>query len=635
MMHSRPLPRVLRLGLSGLAPLLSVLLLGLAVRPAHAQWLTQSFDLKAGWNAVFLHVDASYETLDNLIGADPTNPIEEIWLWAPNPSVAQFVTNPQSPAQPTYWLNWVRVAAPSATLTRLPGNAACLVRSSADYTWNLKGRPVVPTYQWTGSGQNFLGFPTLPGAAAPSFDTFFTPAPELKVGAEIFAYRGGAITENPVAVLDLTLRRVNRGEAFWIRAPSFNRYFGPFEVVFTSETGVRFGASQGQASFRLRNLTAQELTVTLTRVASEAAPAGQPAIQGQVPVLVRGDIDLGTLAYTHKDLAAGPVQWTLARRGQVGSDIEVVIGVDRQQLTGTPGQLFASVLRFTDSLNYTQVDVPVSAEIGSMAGLWVGAASITSVNHYLNTYAKAADATELADLLARLGLGEGIDGYHYEIDPATGRVLVFGGPDNKSGSYLLDGPPKLDAGAVARPFPLRLIIHHDGTTARLLQRAYYGLGLSTNPVVATKQSLLLPSQLASARRISAIHLPTSEANLPWTFAGAMQVGSSLSTSVQVSYDDQASNPFLHTYHPDHDNLNASFNAVLAQGVESYGVRRDITLTFTAGGTDFEDRTRSAATLEGNYVEVVSILGKPGSNRQFTARGAFTLYRVTEIPTLTQ
>src|SRR5690606_17954391 len=134
------------------------------------------------------------------------------------------------------------------------------------------------------------------------------------------------------------------------------------------------------------------------------------------------------------------------------------------------------------------------------------------------------------------------------------------GPDNNTGSYLLDGPPKVDPGTVARPFPLRLIVHHDGSTARLLQRAYYGIGLATNPVVAIRENLLLPSQLASARRISAVHLPVSAGNQPWAFTGAMEVGGTLSTVVQVAYDDHASNPFLHTYHPDHDNLNASFNA---------------------------------------------------------------------------
>ena len=33
----------------------------------------------------------------------------------------------------------------------------------------------------------------------------------------------------------------------------------------------------------------------------------------------------------------------------------------------------------------------------------------------------------------------------------------------------------------------------------------------------------------------------------------------MATTVTLSYNDQASNPFLHTYHPDHDNLDATFS----------------------------------------------------------------------------
>ena len=43
-----------------------------AALPAPAQWVTQSISLKSGWNAVYLHVDPSYDTLDNQIAADAT-----------------------------------------------------------------------------------------------------------------------------------------------------------------------------------------------------------------------------------------------------------------------------------------------------------------------------------------------------------------------------------------------------------------------------------------------------------------------------------------------------------------------------------------------------------------------------------
>jgi hypothetical protein len=115
----------------------------------------------------------------------------------------------------------------------------------------------------------------------------------------------------------------------------------------------------------------------------------------------------------------------------------------------------------------------------------------------------------------------------------------------------------------------------------------------------------------------------------------MQAGSALATTVQVSYDDTASNPFLHSYHPDHDNLNASFNAAQAQGVESYGVRRQITLNFTAPASDFTSLTRGGAALNGNYVEVLTFLGRTGPTRQFDVCGSFTLNRISDISTLTQ
>ncbi len=67
-MNSNPIFRV--------RALLAILALFLALPAAQAQWQKQSMTLKPGWNAVFLHVDASYTNLDALV--DPTSPIKEI-----------------------------------------------------------------------------------------------------------------------------------------------------------------------------------------------------------------------------------------------------------------------------------------------------------------------------------------------------------------------------------------------------------------------------------------------------------------------------------------------------------------------------------------------------------------------------
>ena len=58
------------LGLTLLAPL-----------SAKAQWRTQTFDLVKGWNAVYLHVDASYTDIEDFVEGTP---IKEIWFWNPS-----------------------------------------------------------------------------------------------------------------------------------------------------------------------------------------------------------------------------------------------------------------------------------------------------------------------------------------------------------------------------------------------------------------------------------------------------------------------------------------------------------------------------------------------------------------------
>lgn len=621
--------------------------LGLAVllggfSQAHAQWITQTNSLRPGWNSVFLHVDATHATLDQLVGNDLANPIQEIWQWHPALPTGQFIESPQLPVGGgSQWTSWTRQLGPNSPLQRLEGNGAYLVRlatNAAPYDWRVKGKPVTPTYRWTLTGLNFVGFPTPPSpvTAQPFVEALLAPVPEFQQMAEIYRYQGGELgTTNPARVLAFRTTRVRRDQAYWVRAGErYNQYFGPIQLVQASPSGIRFGDSQGRETLRLRNLANVPITVTLQQIASETPPVGQASLQGPPTLLLRGAVNTTNLTFSYANLASGPQSWNLAAVGQVGSEVELVLGLNRSVMTGNPGALFAGVLRFTDSLGLSQVDVSVSAEKSSPAGLWVGGAAVDYVSHYLKPYAKAASAAEFSALLSRLDLAEGANGYHYERDPDTGRVLVFGGPEQKSGSYLLDGPIKIDSGTVARPFPLRLIVHHDGSSAKLLQKVYAGVGLGSNNVVATRESLLLPAQLGAARRISAVNLPTSAGNIPWNFSGTMQNGGSLSANVPLAYDDQASNPFLHTYHPDHDNLDPLFQAPLARGLESYGVNRQITLSFTTPANDFNSLTSGSQDFTGNYAETITFQARGSEIRQYNVLGSFSLKRISDIATLT-
>jgi hypothetical protein len=585
-------------------------LLACAVLPARAQWITQTFALKSGWNAVYLHVDATYATFDELFGpaAPVILPIDEVWRWQPALSDSQFVSSPQNPtASNTQWASWKVSASGTSELNRFSANSAYLVHCTADTTLSVKGHPVLPSYKWSTSGLNFFGFPTV-ATSPPPFDTFFNPVPAIQQG-EIYRYPGGPLgAGNPLRVFALRTTPVKRGEAYWIRAGEiYNRYYGPFEIS-SAGAGAAYGASLSSVSFRVRNLTASPLTVSLTLRASETPPTGEAAIAGVPPLIVRGSINPSTLTYPYTRLTVNtPKTVNLAPAGELGAEGEIVLGLDRSTMGGTPGDQFAGVLQFTDSLGQIRTDMAVSATTASAAGLWVGTAAVTGVGQYLVNYQK---------------------------DTANNLVL------DSSGKYVVSSIIT-NLTPVPTAFPLRLIVHNPASgPATLFQRIFYGFDAGTNSVVANREETLAPGLLDKARRISATHLPFTSDNTGWAFDGPLGLGRTVTTRVTNAYNDHASNPFLHTYHPDHDNLDATFKNELPQGSESFSITREITLVVKPPSDDFSSLVSSGLDLNGTYVETIRLQGlaRAGNTydtRRFDVRGVFNLNRVSEIPTVSQ
>lgn len=271
----------------------------LSLGSLQAQWLTQTFTLKPGWNAIYTHVDASYQSLDSLI-PDANGPVAEIWLWKPTFSTIQFVDSPYTNSVAnSQWGVWTSARADADTLTTLVGNGAYLVnnRTSSDYVWTVKGKPVPPRYQWTTTGLNFLGFPT-PSSTAPSFANYLSPAPGLDLAkslqnqAHVFRYPGGNLgATNPAEVVSIqaSTTAVNRGQAFWVRGSTdyYNHYYGPVEVGFQNPSGMEFQDNLGTYAIRLKNVTSTSRTVRLDLVSSETPPTGQSSIVG-TPQLLGG-----------------------------------------------------------------------------------------------------------------------------------------------------------------------------------------------------------------------------------------------------------------------------------------------------------------------------------------------------------
>lgn len=377
------------------------LMLALGIGTGRAQWLTQTNVIPPGWSAVYLNVDASSQSLDSYFSAVPGSPIDQIWLWKTLPGTAQYVSSPSSPLDGgVYWLTYTRTNQGTSlnTLAALVPNSAYLVHntSGSPYVWTIKGQPVPPSYTWDNTGLNFIGFDT-PAVNPPTFQSYFTNAPQMTTanGLQIYTYTGGEFgIYNPFILFNLYGTRVTRGQAFWITDTNINNpYFGPFTVNLPNPSGLNYGASGGQFTFHLFNVTSNTLTVYAHLVPSETPPSGQTNIVDVPPLLLEGALNSSNLTYAYTALAttasAGAtnvVSWTLPPSGRPGSDVAVTMGVNRYAMTASAGSLYAGILRFTDSQGFSQIDVPVSAQTASTAGLWVGSASVSQVGSYLKSY---------------------------------------------------------------------------------------------------------------------------------------------------------------------------------------------------------------------------------------------------------
>ena len=519
--------------------------------------------------------------------------MDEVWRWNPQTTSTQFISDPSLPdAGLPEWNVWRRGFPIDSDLTDMPGNRAYLLKvasGASPFTLQIQGRPVPPHYTWKRSGLNLFGFPVPPGTgnADPSFSDYFASEPLLSIGTDVLKYVGGDLSpSNPVPVFNRNAEIVVRGSAYWIGSSSFSTYYGPLRIRLSNPEGLLYGDTGSLLSVHLTNLAAEEVTVTLTPVNSESAPSGEVAVAGSVPFLLR-EFDADEASFVFNPFGSNQVR-TLGSQ----ETTELVIAVDRGNMGATSGELFQSILRITDSMGALQVDLPVAAEVTSLAGLWVGEAVIDRVQNQLQRFEK--------------------DG--------AGNYLV----DN-DGHFILESS-ETGLHATSRQFPLRLILHMDeaGNT-RLLSHVFAGQ-VAADSGLSTSEDVLDQESLADAVRISSAHLPL---DLNLLCSGSLGLSGTVDVTVSIPHNDPT-NPFVHTYHPDHDNLDARFEGTLPAGKESYAISRSISFSFQSSLEGVNDPGFGATVLGGTYTEVITGLHK----NSIALEGVFLIHRLSDIATLT-
>lgn len=570
---------------------LALLLAPLAPRAAD---MTQSITLKPGWNAIHIALEPSEKEIASVFAGIP---VRSVWRWIPGRNDAQFIRDPAEGLESIEgWFAWFPEPRPDAMLTNLhtiDGNTSYLVRLAEDAgtrQLTIRGTPrFVPT-AWRPNGFTLTGLPVVAGNP-PTFTEFFS--------------RSGAHQGQPVYRLDNADGRwkpvsgsspINANEAYWIYTNGNSRYQGRMHLVLDQGESLEFSAMFDQMRFVLRNLSGANSSFQIERLGSERVP----------------------LAMRLEDEETGEIGWPDLPDVEVvdapaGEDVFVTLAIKRPQFTQ---ERMEQMLAITD-------------EHGQRIVLHVG--GNTAQRGVFDTQGGMARGKAGGDNpLAFAGLW-------------VGDIVI----DKVSEAQMAGTQPR-DTGS---PFTQRVLIHvnpqgqarlvkdviqmwEDGTMQpSSIDPAYQEVATPGRYVLLTNKNLIgLYSGVAGrdgvpvGLRYSTVAYDFDGETLD--FSGVFGPGGEISTAIVVA-STLPTNPFLHRYHPDHDNYDEQF---LNYQEEAYQVVRNVQLVFTPDDPQGSNPPGwGDSIIGGTFAESITGLHR---NPIFTS-GTFRLRRASTVTVLNQ
>jgi len=586
----------------------------LASLPARAAFtMNQSFNLRAGWNAIWLEVEPVNQDINVVFQGIP---VESVWTFASVVSSVDFI---QDPAEPVWnrdrWLVHVptnQVASLNNNLFKVNGNRAYLVKVSGPATLNISGEPKLRFPAWAPDAYNFRGFPVDPNAL-PTFASFFRFSPAHYNIAQQRLQKIYQLNDAGQWTLVNQFDRMKHGEAYWVYTSGASEFIAPLGIAVDSGggNGLEFSSAVTESTLLLQNIG----TIIRTATVTDIGPGGSLSYQ-----LNTTPPSWGTLPR--------PFTQTLGANGSYN----LLLGANFAGISSTT--LYETIVRVTDGQG-TMYNIPVNIgrtpvgtsgtaaqrEAAGLAGLWIGTATLNAVSEVHSGSLVTNIATNL-------------------VTGAITREVT-----------------RLGAGNTPTPtrseFSLRLLLHVDTNgTVRLLkdvvqmwQEATYnfdelGRRVQQTPgrYVLLTDERLIPQYKGAAlrdgemvgRRLSTADFPfpSTPANNFLPLTGTFAINNTVSGSYTMGAND-AVNPFKHKFHPDHDNLDATFTSFRG---EAYDYSRSFQLLIAPANTiGLASSDYGYSSLSGVYSETVRGLHRT----DIVARGTFQLRRVISTPVLNQ
>ena len=567
---------------------------------AWGQWRTQDIRLHAGWNAVAIQVKPVQANFGGLLGSH-TNDVEEIWRWSKAFTAAEFSTDESKPMpKSAHWDVWVQ--GEESFLTTMQGFVAgqtYMVRvkeGTPDFTFSLKGRATLPRQTWYPNALNMIG-----GCVATNGTTFeewfagASPEVDLTKGYRNQAYK---VKEDgkELQVSRPAQEKIAQNEAVWVFCNGALDWTGPIKVSTDCATGIGgldFGDGRvSQLALTIENRSPNALEVELSLQDSAAAPAGAEQVAGAVPLYFQKTDESGlryewqsfTTAQTR--LIAPNEKWTV-QCGVKRTEMEY-----REEMSET-NSAYQSLLRIRATRDLDQGGVDVQSVAGArrwdVEDILCPVRAVRSKSESLPWMLGNEDTGGVADVHAHRGLW-------------VGEATIYSVNCPDYAQYLAVGDATLP---VNEPLPMRLLVYVDGDgNVFLLQEAWIvqdtegkaGIVICPERATAQEQARLLEQNGSGVKvsRISAAMFPQGMSALEMAHDGAESgLSGILTATVDLAYD-APTNPFMHRYHPMFDNLDSHFSETVK---ESKDVSRRVTMEFQ-GITD----TRA---VSGIYAESVT------------------------------
>ena len=251
---------------------------------------TQTIQLEAGWNAVYLEIEPRK--------GDPTalfagTPIEIAAAYNRPVTSMEFIDSPNDVLPDRKgWNVWYAPQREDALLSNLSAVQAhhtYLIFTEQAYTWSLEGTAFHGSARWHPNAFSLVGFP-IDAAEQPTVASFFAGA-AAHSPLKVYRMRAGqwSLISDPSQVL------MQPGAAYWVYSTSASSYRGPLTVDFPGSAagGVIFTESTTSRQIEIRSTSPfpQNLTFTL-----QGGSTGLLPLSYVVRVLDAPDQPLGTTA---------------------------------------------------------------------------------------------------------------------------------------------------------------------------------------------------------------------------------------------------------------------------------------------------------------------------------------------------